>query len=382
MEILRIKVYLTDNIAVDGHAQKAVMLPFTGECESKLFTGRILPGGVDTQRIEPDGRCSLSARYTLSGVDCAGKTCKLFIENVVAAASGAEMVTHPTIRTDSEALHWLETADLTGRIEHMDGHIEIVIHSENTAHRRHIALRRGGLTLRGCLERKADGPCPLVLMLHGFGGCMDACPGGWLQEYSDTLTAAGFATLRFDFNGHGQSEGRFRDMTPYNEIEDAAVFLQYAMALPDVTEIHVLGHSQGGVIAGMLAGYYHDVVKKLVMLAPAASLKTDAQQGTCMGVTYDPQRIPETVQIGPNEVGGLFYRMAQTLPVYEVTGQFKGAAMAVIGGRDGVVHAENIRRYSECMPHCRVVEKPTLDHGLGGAEHAETLREIVNFLLN
>ena len=58
MEILRIKVYLTNNIAVAGHADKAVMLPFTGECECPLFTGKILPGGVDTQRIAPDGRCS------------------------------------------------------------------------------------------------------------------------------------------------------------------------------------------------------------------------------------------------------------------------------------------------------------------------------------
>lgn len=380
MEILRIKVYLTDNIVVEGHAQKTVMLPFTGECESTLFTGKILPGGVDTQRIEKDGRCALSARYALEGADSEGKACRLFIENVAASAPGAEMVTHPTIRTDSEALRWLETADLTGRIEHVDGHIEIVINSEDTAHRKHIALRRAGLTLRGVLEKKVAGPCPLVLMLHGFGGRMDACPGGWFQEYSDALTAAGFATLRFDFNGHGASEGRFRDMTPYNEIEDAATFLQYAMTLPDVTEIDVLGHSQGGVIAGMLAGYYHDVVKKLVMLTPAASLKTDAQQGTCMGVKYDPQHIPEMLQIGPNQVGGLYYRMAQTLPIYEVTGQFKGKALAVIGGADGVVHPESIRRYGKCMPDCRVVEKPTLNHGLGGAEHDETLAEIVDFL--
>ena len=380
MEILRIKVYLTNNIAVAGHADKAVMLPFTGECECPLFTGKILPGGVDTQRIAPDGRCSLSARYALEGVDDQGQTCKLFIENVAVSSPGMEMITRPTIRTDSESLRWLETADLTGRIEHAKGHIEIVISSEDRPGVKHIALRRAGLTLRGVLEKHVDVPAPLVLMLHGFGGRMDAFPGGWYQEWSDALTAAGFATLRFDFNGHGESEGRFRDMTPYNEIEDAAAFLQYAMTLPDVTEIYLLGHSQGGVVAGMLAGYYHDVVKKLVMLVPAASLKTDAQQGTCMGVKYDPQHIPETVQIGPNEVGGLFYRMAQTLPIYEVTGQFKGKALAVIGGRDGVILPESIRRYGACMPDCRVVEKPTLDHGLGGDEHAETVREIVDFL--
>ncbi len=381
MDILRIKVFLTDCITVAGGADKAVLLPFTGHCESELFTGEILPGGVDVQRIDAEGRCSLCAKYALDGTDSAGKPCRLFIENVAFADPGAPMVTHPTIRTDSEALRWMEAADITGRIEHFPDHIEIVLSSADTPRVRHIALRRGGLTLHGVLEKKTDGPAPLVMMLHGFGGCMDACPGGWFQEISDKLTAAGFATLRLDFNGHGTSEGRFRDMTPYNEIEDAAAFLQYARSLPEVTEISLLGHSQGGVIAGMLAGYYHDVVKKLVMLAPAASLKTDAQSGTCFGKTYDPDNIPDAVKVLPGRlVGGLYFRMAQTLPIREVTACFKGPALAIIGGRDQVVQAEEIRRYGACMKDCRVTEYPTLDHGLGGEERPALLAEITAFL--
>ena len=380
MEILRIKVYLTDHIAVEGHADTAVMLPFTGECDSPIFQGKILPGGVDTQRVDKEGKCKLSARYTLEGVDCDGVPCKLFIQNEGVSLPGGEMHTRPIFRTDSKALAWLETADLTGRIEHCGDHIEIVLSSEDKPGVKHIALTRAGLTLRGVLEKPVDGPAPLVIMCHGFGGRMDAFPGGYFQLWSDALTAAGLATLRFDFNGHGDSEGRFRDMTVYNEIEDAAAVLQYAMTLPDVTDIYLLGHSQGGVVAGMLAGYYHDVVKKLVMLCPATSLKQDALDGTCMGVKYDPNRIPDAVQIGPNLVGGLYYRMAQTLPIYEVTAQFAGEALAFIGGKDMVVHAEDIRKYGDVMPNCTVREWPTLDHGLGGEEQELARQAVVEFL--
>ncbi len=381
MEILRIKVYLTGNIVTKGHADTAVMLPFTGKCDSPLFKGKILPGGVDTQRIYPDGSGTLSARYTLEGVDDQGKPCRLFIENAAVMDGDVEIVTYPVIRTDSESLRWLETADLRGAIEHCEDHIEIVISSEDRPGVKHIALRRAGLTLRGVLEKKVDGPAPLVLMCHGFGGRMDAFPGGWFQEWSDALTAAGFATLRFDFNGHGSSGGAFRDMTVFGEIEDAAAFLQYAKSLPDVTDVHLLGHSQGGVVAGMLAGYYHDKISKLVMLVPAASLKTDAINGHCMRADYDPQQIPDSVEVVPGcRVGGLYFRMAQKLPIYEVTAQFAGPALAVIAGADGVVFGDNIRRYGEVMPRCRVVEKSTLDHGLGGAEHAETVQEVVDFL--
>ena len=380
MEILRIKVYLTGNIVTEGGADKAVMLPFTGECEGPLFKGKILPGGVDTQRIYPDGTGTLSARYTLEGVDDQGQKCRLFIDNAAKLGNDGIGATYPTIRTDSKRLRWLETSDLRGAIEHFPDHIEIVITSEDRPGVRHIALRRAGLTLRGVLEKPTDGPCPLVIMCHGFGGRMDAFPGGWFQEWSDALTAAGFATLRFDFNGHGSSSGSFRDMTVFSEIEDAAAFLQYAMQLPDVTDIHLLGHSQGGVVAGMLAGYFHDKIGKLVMLTPAASLKTDALKGVCMGTVYDPQHIPDAVKVGANRLGGLYFRMAQTLPIYEVTSQFKGPALTILGGQDPVVQPEDIRRYGDTMPNCRVVEKPTLDHGLFGAEHAETVQEVVDFL--
>ena len=380
MEVFRIKVYLTDRIVTKGHPDTAVMLPFTGTCDCPLFRGKILPGAADTQRIGPDGRGTLSARYTLEGVDDQGKPCRLFIDNAAMLTNKGIGPTRPTIRTDSASLRWLETADLTGRIEHFADHIEIVITTQDRPGVKHIALRRAGLTLRGVLEKQGDGSAPLVIMLHGFGGRMDAFPGGWMQEWNDALIAAGFATLRFDFSGHGDSEGEFRDMTLFSEIEDAAAFLRWAMTLPDVTDIHLLGHSQGGVVAGMLAGYYHDKIGKLVMLAPAASLKTDAIEGTCMGVRYDPQHIPEALQIGRSLTGGFYFRIAQTLPIHEVTAQFAGPALAVIGGADTVVHAENIRRYGETMPHCQVVEYPTLDHGLGGGEHAQSVQEVVEFL--
>ncbi len=382
MEVLRIIVYPQAAHEVAGAEEKIVFLPFTGHCACPLFTGEILPGGVDTQRIRIDGTMSLSARYVLTGVDAQGKPCRLFIENNADITPGAETVTYPTIRTDSEALRWLETAALTGRIEGKDDHIEIVISSEDEPHVEHLTLTRGGLKLRGRLEKRTPGPAPLVLMLHGFGGDMGVGPGSWFQRISDDLTAAGYATLRFDFNGHGRSEGRFCDMTPCNELEDAALFLQYALSRRDVTSVSLLGHSQGGVIAGMLAGYYHDAVDRLVLLAPAASLKTDAQQGRCMAAVYDPQHIPETVDVGSGRiVGGLYFRMAQSLPIYEVTGQFTGDAMVVLPGSDAVVSHEGIARYMQAMPKCRLVEKPTLDHGLGGAEHEEAMREIVDFLL-
>ena len=97
---------------------------------------------------------------------------------------------------------------------------------------------------------------------------------------------------------------------------------------------------------------------------------------------YDPQYIPEKVDVGnQKEVGGLFFRMAQSLPIYEVTGQFRGDALVVLAGQDTVVSYGGVARYADVMNNARLLIKPTLDHGLGGEEHTQTMLDILDFFL-
>lgn len=380
MEILRIHIQLGDALALDSPSAGVRMIPFGGWCDSALFKGKVLPGGVDTQLFPDEKRGTLSARYMLEGVDSAGKSCKLFIENEANLEPGKETITTPSVKTDSECLSWLETASLYGTMEFQNKGLDIVIHSNDVPGRRHIALKRGGITLRGCLEKRGQERAPLVLMLHGFGGDMGLYPS-LFQHLSDRLVEKGCATLRFDFNGHGVSDGSFPHMTVWNEVEDAAAFLQYTMGLNFVTDIYVLGHSQGGVVAGLLSGLYPDVVKKLVMLAPAASLKTDAQEGRCMAARYDTYHVPEKVDVGGDRwVGNLYFRMARNLPIYETTAQYQGKALVVFGGQDTVVSRKAAEKYMDGFRDGRFSFYPSLHHGLGGDEQEQMADDVLAFL--
>ena len=62
----------------------------------------------------------------LSGRDMTGDECKIFVEN----ESRADGKIHPVIVTDSEALAFLETAELYSEIEPADGGVTVKIFTE------------------------------------------------------------------------------------------------------------------------------------------------------------------------------------------------------------------------------------------------------------
>lgn len=64
--------------------------------------------------MDDGGISTLSARYTLSGVDSRGDSCRIFIENEAVQGSPYSL---PKVFTDSKALSFLNTSDLIGYID-------------------------------------------------------------------------------------------------------------------------------------------------------------------------------------------------------------------------------------------------------------------------
>ncbi|MCD7806561.1 MAG: alpha/beta fold hydrolase [Lachnospiraceae bacterium] len=98
-------------------------LYFTGYCDTEYFRGIILPGGCDCQE-HVNGQCvSLRAEYTLYGLDRDGKPCHVHVIN---RQEGEDF--RPVISTDSQALAWMNTADLTAVLEGGEGGVVVRIY--------------------------------------------------------------------------------------------------------------------------------------------------------------------------------------------------------------------------------------------------------------
>lgn len=204
---------------------------------------------------------------------------------------------------------------------------------------------------------------PLVIVCHGFTSNKDT---ELMETLANDLESEGIATLRFDFNGHGKSEGRFEDMTVVNEIEDAKKVYEYAVAnLPQATSISLVGHSQGGVVASMTAGILGtEKIKSLALMAPAAVLREDAIRGDCQGAHYDANNVPETIPIKKGlNLGRNYVLTAQTLPIYETAARYQGPAYMLHGTGDVIVPYTYSQRYYRIYFQGQLKLLPGEDHG-------------------
>lgn len=248
-----------------------------------------------------------------------------------------------------------------------------------------ISIKRDGLTLRGDLLRPHDGKCPTAIIFHGFMGSRGYDKSHIFCKIADALLERGIAVVKFDFDGHGESDGDFSDMNVYSEILDAAKIMDYVRGLDFVTDIYIIGHSQGALVGGMIAGYYREYVKKLVMLAPAATIKDDAQKGSCFGIPYDIYNIPEYITMTNVEkkkfnVGGLYFRIARTLPIYETTSMFEGETLIIHGTNDEAVGVIGSKRYAECMKNVTLELIEGENHGLCAFSLDKTVERVAEFL--
>ena len=209
--------------------------------------------------------------------------------------------------------------------------------------------------------------CPIVILCHGFTGNRN---GGLEVGIAHELEAKGIASIRFDFNGHGESEGDFQQMTVPNEIEDARHVYEWVKDDGRFGKIGIAGHSQGGVVTAMLAGQLGKKALKggVVLLAPAGVLRDDAIRGNVPGQaspTGDPQDPPEYVEVWGHRLGRDYIKTAFWLPIYETAAGYKGPACIVHGTSDRTVPYTYGLRFHQQWKGSEWYLLDRYDHGFG-----------------
>ena len=202
--------------------------------------------------------------------------------------------------------------------------------------------------------------CDLVIMCHELNCDHDF---QLMRSIETRLREEGFATLTFDFNGHGKSDGLFSEMTIPNEIEDLEQVLAYAQDLRFVRNIALVGHSQGAIVAAMVAGKHPEEIKAVVALAPASSVRDDIARGNLFGVEFNPLDPPDSLVLSNGiALGRRYLKTALYLPIFETSAKYQGSACVIQGNGDRLVPFTCGERFHEMWENSEYYELEYYDH--------------------
>ncbi|MFQ5446989.1 MAG: alpha/beta hydrolase family protein [Saprospiraceae bacterium] len=131
-----------------------------------------------------------------------------------------------------------------------------------------------GITLAGTLTLpEKEGHFPVAVLVSGSG------PQDRNEELlghkpflvlADYLTRQGIGVLRFDDRGVGKSTGNFGPATSEDFATDALAAVEYLKTRPEANpgQIGIIGHSEGGMIAPMVAAQSDDVAFIVLLAGP------------------------------------------------------------------------------------------------------------------
>lgn len=191
---------------------------------------------------------------------------------------------------------------------------------------------------------------PGVIFLHGFTSDRDEVPIAgseetMFQRAAKQLSGVGYATLRFDFYGHGESDGRFEELTLDTLIDDASAAVAHLASRPGVASdrIALLGQSLGGLVAACTANRdsriraialwnapSHPLYSFTMVLGPE-SMRAALAEGA-VEFTWEDK--------GSFKLNRTFFdSLSRTSPLVEIS-KFKGSLLAIVGKEDEHIYPQ------------------------------------------
>jgi hypothetical protein len=144
----------------------------------------------------------------------------------------------------------------------------------------HFDSKTGEVTLAGTLSLpRSKGPYPGVVLISGSGPNDRDETIGDLRPFkvlADLFNGQGYAVLRYDDRGVGESTGDFSQATVDDYAIDASAAMQYLAADRRIRLqcLVLIGHSEGGYVAPIAAASYPPAA--MVLLAAPAQTSSES----------------------------------------------------------------------------------------------------------
>jgi uncharacterized protein len=211
-----------------------------------------------------------AARLRVSGIPFSETTLQGGVVALTLRGDRTTLLFRGTLRGDSLTGSFTEAGSSAGTFAYARSRARAAAFAE-----REITFTNGDVRLAGSLlVPSGESRVPAVVFLHGSGA-----EGRWASRFlASQLATHGIAALIFDKRGVGQSTGDWRQATPDDLARDDAAAVARLRQEPriDGNRIGILGHSQGGTLAPMVAALSPPPGVAFVIASAGAGMPLDS----------------------------------------------------------------------------------------------------------
>ena len=226
-------------------------------------------------------------------------------------------------------------------------------------------------------DSSGDKSRPLIILCHGFTTSKD---GRTYVRLEEKLNRKAFSTFRFDFFGHGESEGQFAEITISEAVDDVQSAIRFVKD-SGYDRIGLVGSSFGG-FASILAAGQSDDLFVLALKSPVSDylgLLIARDQDIDIQTWRKEGFISVEASDGTNaELNYSFYADAEGIQGDSYAERIKVPTLIVHGDRDETVPLEQSRKVAELIPDCNLEVIRGADHVYSDPEHFELMLDLIS----
>ena len=222
-----------------------------------------------------------------------------------------------------------------------------------------------------------DRHLPIMVLCHGFSTSKG---GRTYVRLEKIFNLKKYSTFRFDFFGHGESEGKFEEITVSEAVNDVKCAIRFVKD-SGYTKIGLIGSSFGGLASIITAGQSEDIY----VLALKSPISDYMGLLVARDQDLDIKKWKEKGSIAVKGVDGQnlrlnysFFEDAQRVDGYQSAKNIKVRTLLVHGNCDQTVPLDQSRKAARLIPDCRLEIIEGADHTYSDPQHFERMLELMS----
>jgi len=239
-----------------------------------------------------------------------------------------------------------------------------------------------GDRLIGILSTPKDNTGSVVILCHGFTTSKNSPT---YISLAKSFADQRIATFRFDFFGHGESEGKFGKITVTEGADDILNAIKY-LKFSGYKKIALAGKSFGGISSAIAATKTNDLIA-LALISPVSDYpevkrarrsETNIAEWKKTGFTIHKNSKGQEFKLDYS-----FWEDIQKNIVYDVADLIKIPTLIIHGDADKTVLVNQSRKTAKLIPDCKYIEVSGVDHQFSNPDNfGRMIKEVTDFIVD